>query len=138
MRSERGQALIETLLLGLVMLAPLLWALGILAELHRSALATTSAAREAGFEVSRSSDPILARRSAELAVAIALKDHGLDPSQARVELSIAGLHRSAPIQVVVSYPTPVVAAPFLGSVAGPSVWTHAKSVARIDPYRDRS
>ena len=137
MRSQRGHALVETLLLSLVMMAPLLWALGVLAELHRSALAATSAAREAGFEISRSQDPLAARRSAELAVAAALSDHGLDPSRARLELSITGLHRASPVQVVVSYPTPVLAAPFLGSVAGPSVWTHAKSVARIDPYRDR-
>lgn len=137
MKSQRGQALIETLLLGLVMLAPLLWALGVLAELHRSALATTSAAREAGFEISRSADPLTARLAAEMAVATALKDHGLDPSEARLELSITGLHRASPVQVVVSYPTRVLAAPFLGSLGGPSVWTHAKSVARVDPYRDR-
>src|SRR5688572_3192777 len=131
MRSQRGHALVETLLLGLIMMAPLLWALGVLAELHRSALATTSAAREAGFEISRSVDPLAARRAAEIAVAAALKDHGLDPSKAQLDLSITGLHRASPVQVVVSYPTRVLAAPFLGSVAGPSVWTHAKSVARV-------
>ena len=135
---ERGQALIETLLLGLVMMAPLLWGLGVLADLHRNALATTSAAREASFEAARSIDPSSARRAADRAISIALKDHGLDPSEARVEWSVGRLERGAPIQVVVSFPTPVLQAPFLGRVSGPSIWTHAKSVTRIDRYRSRT
>jgi len=138
MRRERGQALIETLLLGLVMMAPLLWGLGVLADLHRNALATTSAAREASFEAARSIDPSRARRAADRAISIALRDHGLDPSIARVEWSVGRLERGAPIQVVVSYPTRVLQAPFLGQVGGPSIWTHAKSVARIDRYRSRT
>ena len=135
---ERGQALIETLLLGLVMMAPLLWGLGVLADLHRNALATTSAAREASFEAARSIDASSARRVADQAISIALRDHGLDPSKARVEWSVGRLERGAPIQVVVSYPTRVLRAPFLGEVGGPSIWTHAKSVARIDRYRSRT
>lgn len=138
MRSERGQALIETLLLGLVMMAPLLWGLGVLADLHRTALATTSAAREASFEAARSSDPVAAKGSADRAIALALRNHGLDPDKARVEWSVGGLERGAPIEVVISFPTPVLQAPFLGQISGPSIWTHAKSVARIDPYRSRT
>ena len=138
MTSERGQALIETLLLGLIMMAPLLWGLGVLADLHRTALATTSAAREAGFEVARSVDPRSAKASADRAITTALQDHGLDPSKVRVTWSIGGLVRGAPIEVVVSYPTTVLQAPFIGKVSGPSIWTHSKSVARIDRYRSRS
>lgn len=137
MRSQRGQALIETLLLGLVLMTPLLWALGVLADVHRTALAATSAAREASFEVSRSIDPLDARRSAEYAVALALKDHGLDPSKARVDWSFSSLERGAPVQVTVSYAVPVLQAPFIGRTSGPSIWVHAKSVARVDPYRSR-
>lgn len=138
MSSERGQALIESLLLGLVMMAPLLWGLGVLADLHRSALATTSAAREASFEASRSVDQLSARRAADRAISIALKDHGLNLNDVRVRWSIGSLERGAPIEVVVSYPTPVFQAPFLGQISGPSIWTHAKSVARIDQYRSRT
>lgn len=138
MTSERGQALTETLLLGLLMMAPLLWGLGVLADLHRTALATTSAAREASFEAARSIDPTSARLAADRAIAIALRNHGLDPERARVEWSVGRLERGAPVQVVVSFPTPVLQAPFLGTVGGPSIWTHSKSVARIDPYRSRS
>ena len=138
MKSERGQSLIETLLLGLIMMAPLLWGLGVLADLHRTALATSAAAREAGFEAARSVDPTQAKRSANIAVATALRDHGLEPSRARVDWAFGGLQRGAAVQVVVSYPVPVLSAPFLGQVSGPAIWTHAKSVARIDSYRSRS
>lgn len=139
MRADHGQALIETLLLGLIMMAPLLWGLGILADLHKSALATSAAAREAGFEAARSIDPRDAKNSADIAIATALKDHGLDPSRARVEWAIGGLVRGSAVEVVVSYPVPVVAAPFLGEVtSGPAIWTHAKSVARVDRFRSRS
>jgi hypothetical protein len=135
---ERGQALIETLLLGLILMAPLLWGLGVLADLHRAALATSAAAREAGFEAARSIDPLGARSLANDAVFAALRDNGLDPSKARVDWSIGRLERGAPIEVVISYPVPVFQAPFIGQVSGPAIWTHAKSVARIDRYRSRS
>ena len=136
-RNERGQALIETILLGLVFMAPLLWGLGVLADLHRTALAATSAAREAGFEAARSVSLTGARKNAERAIAQAFMDHDLDPAHARVKWSFTRLQRGAPIQVIVSYPTTVLQAPFIGRVAGPSIWVHAKTVARIDPYRSR-
>lgn len=46
----------ETILLGLVLFVPVVWALGVLADLHRGALATSAAAREAGFDAARSVD----------------------------------------------------------------------------------
>lgn len=135
---EEGQVLIETVLLGLLFLAPLLWGLGVLADLHRTALAATAAAREAGFEVSRSVDPQSAKRSAYQAIEDAFRDQGLPTSKVRVRLSAGSLERGSPVQVLVSAPVTVLQAPFLGRVSGPSVWIHAKHVARIDPYRSRS
>ena len=137
MTSERGQSLIETLLLGLFLLVPLLWGLGVLADLHRTALATSSAVREAGFEAARASDLHDAREAADRAITRALLDHGVDPSKARVDWSLSNLRRGQPVQIVISYPVSVLAAPFIGKVTGPSVWIHAKTVARIDPYRSR-
>ena len=137
MTSERGQSLIETLLLGLFLMMPLLWGLGVLADLHRTALATTSAVREAGFEAARASDLNGARRAADHAITRALLDHGVDPSKARVEWSLSRLERGRPVQIVISYPVSVFSAPFIGKVTGPSVWIHAKTVARIDPYGSR-
>jgi hypothetical protein len=134
---ERGSATVETMLLGLLLLVPLVWALGVLSELHRAALAGTAAAREAGFDAARAGDAFEAQRRIDAAVATAFRDHGLDPSAARVEWTSRGLGRGAPVEVRVSYPTPVLQAPFLGSVAGPAVWVRAEHVARVDPYRSR-
>lgn len=137
MSDDKGQALIETLLLGLVLMAPLLWALGVLADVHRNALATSAAAREAGFEASRADDPGAARREAERAVARAFADHGLAPREATLRLSTRGLERGATIEIVVSTEVPVLQAPFLGRVSGPSIGVDAKHVARIPPYASR-
>ena len=134
---EGGQVLIETILLGLLFLAPLLWGLGVLADLHRTALAATAAAREAGFEVSRSVDSQSARRSVYRAIEDAFRDQGLPTSKVKVRLSAGSLERGSPVQVLVSAPVTVLQAPFLGRVSGPSLWIHAKHVARIDPYRSR-
>ena len=135
--NQAGQSLIETILLGLVFLAPVLWGLGVLADLHRNALAATAAAREAGWEASRSIDVRSAQGSAQRAVEQAFRAQGLPPGQVRVRLSLGTLERGAPVEVVVSSPVTVFQAPFIGRVSGPSVWIHAKHVARVDPYRSR-
>ncbi|HEX2058560.1 MAG TPA: hypothetical protein VHI71_09335 [Actinomycetota bacterium] len=135
--NERGAAVVETLLLALILLVPLVWALSVLADLHRAALATTAAAREAGFDAARATSPAEAERRVEAAIATALSNHGLDPARADVEWAAAGLERGAALQLRVSYDVPVVRAPFLGSVSGPSIAVSAAHVARIDPYRSR-
>jgi hypothetical protein len=135
--SDRGQAVIETLLLGLLFMVPLVWALGVLADLHRGALAATSAAREAGFDAARSPSIVDAQHAIDLAVEQGFADQGLDSSQARVRWSSGRLQRGAAVRVEVSYPVTVLQAPLLGRVAGPSVWVRATHVARIDPFRSR-
>jgi hypothetical protein len=135
--NERGQALIETILLGLLLLVPLMWALGVLADLHRTSLAATAAVREAGFEASRAARGRDAVRAVNRAVAEAFADQGLDPANARVRVSASGLERGAPVQVEVSYPVTVLQAPLLGRVAGPSIVIRARHVTRVDPYRSR-
>jgi hypothetical protein len=133
---ERGQALIETLLLGLLLLVPMIWTLGVLADLHRSALVTGAAAREAGFEAATASSDAMAAAAVNAAVARALSDGGFDPSEARASwAAIPRLERGAAVEVEVSYPVTVLQAPFLGRVAGPSIWVTSRHVARIDPYR---
>lgn len=134
---ERGQALIETLLLGLLLMAPLLWGLGVLADIHRNALAVAAAAREAGFEAARARHPATARLEGEQAVAVAFADHGIDPADATVRWSLGHLERGATIAVVVSSRVTVLQAPFLGRVSGPSIVVDAKHVARVDPYASR-
>lgn len=135
---EEGQALIETLVLGLVFLVPLLWLLMVLSQVHAGALAVTAAAREAGIDVARSTDRPAASRSLEAAVAQALLDHGLNPRRAKVEWSDGGLGRGSPIEVQISYPIPLLQAPFIGSLGSPSVWIRATHVTHVDPFRDRT
>lgn len=135
--NERGSALVETLLLGLVLLIPLIWVLGTLAEVHRAALATTTAAREAGFDAARAATPLDAQRRIDAAVASALADHGVDPDGAWVEWTPAGLERGSAVEVRVVYDVPVLHLPLLGSVPGPSIPVSASHLARVDPYRSR-
>ena len=133
---QRGQALIESLLLGMLLLVPLIWALGVLADLHRGALATAAAAREAGFQAATASSDTTAEGAIEAAVERALSDGGIDHRRARVSwAAVPRLERGAAVEVEVSYPVTVLQAPFLGRVAGPSIWVTSRHVARIDPYR---
>jgi hypothetical protein len=135
-RSESGQAVIEALLLGMLMLVPLIWALGVLADLHRSALGTTAAAREAGFDAARSATLVAADAAVAEAVERALADQGLDPGEARVRWGAGGsLRRGGAVEVEIAYPVTVLQAPLLGRVSGPSLWVRARHIARVDPYR---
>lgn len=128
----------ETILLGLLLLAPLIWLLAVLGAVHRATLATSAAAREAGWEVARSIDGQAARRAVSGAVGVALRDQALDPASARVETVWApGLQRGTAVQIQVSYPVPVLSAPFLGAISKPVLWVEAIHVARIDPFRSR-
>ena len=136
-RDQRGQALLESILLGLLLIAPLLWALGVLADLHRGALAASAAAREAGFDAARSASASGANVAVDAAVRRAFADEDLDPGRARVRWSGFGSGRGGAIVVRVSYPVTVLQAPLLGRVSGPSVWVNASHVARIDPFRSR-
>jgi hypothetical protein len=137
-QNDNGIAVVETLLLGLLLLVPLIWILGVLADLHRSALAATAAVREAGADAARSTNLGVADRAVDLAVARAFADQGLDASDAQVTwTSDSGLARGGTVEVRVSYPVTVLQAPLLGKVAGPSVWVDARHVARIDLFRSR-
>lgn len=135
-RNQSGQAVIEALLLGLLLLVPLIWTLGVLSDLHRGALATTAAAREAGFDAAHASSMTQASAAVTRAVEQALTDQGLDPTAARVRWSAgSSLVRGNAVEVEVAYPVTVLQAPLLGRVAGPSLWVRARHSVRIDPFR---
>ena len=134
--NEKGQALIESLLIGLVLLVPVLWLVMVLADVHRAALATNAAVREAGFDAVRAADVSEADAAVDRAVATALSNHGLDPSRAEARWSASpGLERSATVEVVTIYRVAVLRVPFLGAVSGPSLAVTARHLARVDPYR---
>jgi hypothetical protein len=137
-RDERGHGVLDVFLLGLLFLAPLIWGLGVLADLHRAALATTAAVREAGFDAAKAGDRVEAGRAVDLAVTRALVDHSLDPTSARVRWDATSeLGRGGEVEVEMTYRVPVLQAPFLGRVSGPSILVTARHVAPIDPYRSR-
>jgi hypothetical protein len=130
--------LVETILLGLLLLVPLIWVLTVLADIHRTALAATAAAREAGSEAARSTRSSSAHRAVDRAVAEAFANQGLDPENARVRITgAAGLARGSSIEIEIAYPVTVLQAPLLGRVAGPSIVVRARHTARIDPFRSR-
>jgi hypothetical protein len=136
---EEGQAVIETLLISLILLVPLLWMMGVLSDLHRGAIGATAAAREAGSDAGSSSDPSSAARAVERAVHQAFVDEGLDPREAHVSWDATpGFTRGGTVRVRVEYPVTVVQFPFLGRVTGPSISVDAVNFARIDPYRSRT
>lgn len=137
-KREEGQALLESLLLGLVLLVPILWLLAVLSQLHVGALAVTAAVREAATDAARSADGRMASEAIERAVAQALVDHQLDPARSEVEWSGAGLRRGSSVYVEVSYPIPLLQAPLIGTVGGPSIWVRARHVTRVDPFRERA
>jgi hypothetical protein len=135
---ERGQAIVETLLVCLILMIPLMWALGVLADLHRAALGVTDAAREASMDAASSIDIAAASAAVDRAVLQAFGDEGLDPRHAVVSWhATAGFPRGGAVDVRVTYPVTVAQFPFLGRVAGPSISVKASSFARIDPYRSR-
>jgi hypothetical protein len=136
MTRESGQAMIETILLGLLLLVPLVWMLGVLADIHRTSLAATAAVRAAGFEAARSATAPDAALAIDEAVARAFVDHGLEPSDVVVDWR-SSLDRGERVEIEIGYPVPVAQAPLLGRVGGPSLWVRARHVARVDPYRSR-
>jgi hypothetical protein len=135
---ERGQALIESLVLGMLLIVPIVWVLVVLGDVHRSALATTSAVREAGFDAARSPDLSIAASSIERTARLALTNHGLDAGASNIRWSAPdGLERGARIEVHVAYPVNVLRFPFLGEVSGPSIWVRSTHIARVDPFASR-
>ncbi len=134
---ESGQALVETLLLALVFLVPLLSLLASLSHVHRGALAAAAAAREAGFEAARSMTRASADEAVDLAVRQAFANHGLSSENVDAAWTTTRLERGGSVEVRISYPVPVLRVPFLGAVSGPAVSVRARHRARVDPFRSR-
>lgn len=134
---EHGLALVETILVSVVMIVPLMAVLATLSDLHRGALAVSAAAREAGFEAARSDTVTQADLAVDVAVRVALSDHGIDVREAGVSWTSAGFRRGGRVEVEVKLPVQVLQLPFLGAASEPRIWLNARHVARIDPYMSR-
>ena len=135
--TERGHAMLEVLTVGLVLLIPLIWLLTTLSRVHLAALAVTSAAREAALDASRATDVSDARTALDRAVVQALTSHGLDPNVASISASYRSLDRGSPVEVVLSYPVPILSIPFLGGPSTPSVSISGSHTANVPRFGDR-
>jgi hypothetical protein len=129
----------ETILLSLILLIPLIWTLGVLADIHRVALAATAAARDAGTEAVAAGTAPSARRAVARAIESAFESHRLDPDLALVDIRSDGnLGRGTSLSVNIKVPVTILQAPLLGRVAGPSIWVEARHVARVPLFGSRS
>lgn len=138
MRNDSGYAALEAFLLGLVLLLPAMWLLSVSADVHRSALASAAAVREAGLAASRAASAADAGRHAGSAARRALAEGGLRPSAASVSLSSpSALGRGGLVEVRIEMPVPVLRVPFIRHAVGPAIWVRARHVARVEPYRSR-
>lgn len=134
-RSE-GSTLVETILLVLLLIVPLIWTLGALAAIHRAALGVTTAAREAGTAAVSGSDATAASVLADEAALLALRDQEMDPRRSRVALAgLSSFQRGSRVQVRVAYPVRILSVPFLRGAVGPVIWVRASHVAQVDLYR---
>lgn len=134
-QNESGTAVIESVILGIVLILPTIWLLSVLGSVHSAALATNSAVREAGAVVSSALD---APRDLDALAEETLRNHGLDPAAGGLEVSAPdGFTRGAAVHIAISYRVAVFDPPFLGARIGPAVTVRSRHIARIDPYRSR-
>lgn len=134
MSDERGYAAMEAFLVGLVLMVPLIWVSIAASSLHRTALASSSAVREAGIVASRAANAASAQREVGGAIARALLERGVNADGSRFFLSWAA-GRSGPVHVELEVPVPILAVPFVGRPVGPAIWVKARHVAHREPYR---
>ncbi len=133
---HKGIAVVESLLLGLILLIPVVWMLGVLSELHRSALAATAAVRDAGSQIASAGDVIEVEERISSAVVEAFRAHDLDPSLIRVSWSGVP-ERGATVEIRVSYPVEVFQMPFLDASVGPAIRIEAIHQAPMQRYLSR-
>ena len=134
MKDEAGYAVMDAFLVGLILMVPLIWMLIAASSLHRAALASASAVREAGLVASRAGTASDAHGRARAAVARALSEQRVDPDHSRVSLSWAP-DRNAAVRAEVEIPVQVLTIPFLDRRIGPAILVKASHVVHRDPYR---
>ncbi|RIK09169.1 MAG: pilus assembly protein TadE [Acidobacteria bacterium] len=131
-RSERGSSLVESLILGILLLLPVSFMVVEFGEIQRAAIGVSAASREAGraFVTSRTTGEAESR--ARKAAGSVIAGHHLDSSRATVR--IAGeLKRGSEVRVEVAYRTPEVPVPLLGSI--PGLTLQSAHVEIVDRHR---
>lgn len=137
---ERGNAIVEFIILAVVLLIPLIYLILTVFHLQNASFAAEGAARDAGRVMAASREEAAARGVAELAVQLALEDAGVDGG-ADVDISCSAspcLTAGASIHVTV---TTEVALPLLPTGAvdalGARVQIQGSAVTIVDTWLDR-
>lgn len=135
-RRERGSAVLEFHLLGIVLLVPLVYVVLAALDVQRGAYGVTQAVREAGRVFVATGNEAGARAAAGLA----LRDQGLDEDGVALTISCSAAPCWQPgAEVTVSAAT-TVALPFLPDVlagaAGAGIPVSAEHVAIVDRFRE--
>lgn len=138
---ERGSAVVEFVVLGVLMLVPLIYLVMTMARLQAGAYAASAAAREAarGYVTARSVES--AEPRARAAAGIAFEDQGFGGGQGALTLSCDGtpcLRPEGRIEVgaTVTVPLPFVPA-FARDLVPLEVPVSASHVAVVDRFRAR-
>jgi hypothetical protein len=145
--TEGGAAVVELVVVLLTLLVPLVYAIGVMADVQRALLGTSAAAREAGRVYVTAPDGAEASRRAAVASREVLANYGARPGDPGVVTRLAvrcppgavgcagGFGPGAEVRVVVTWRVPVARLPFVGAVAGPAVTVGATQHTRVDRFR---
>jgi hypothetical protein len=138
---------VELLVVFLTLLVPLVYAIGVMADVQRALLATSGAAREAGRVFVTAPTRVEAERRAVAASREVLANFGIAPGDRRAVVRVVsgcppgaaacsgGFGPGAEVRVVVSYRVPVARLPFVGAVGGVSLPVGATHRSRVDRWR---
>lgn len=140
-RGERGSAVVEFVVLGVLMLVPLIYLVMTMARLQAGAYAASTAAREAGRGYVTATSQEAAEPRALAAARIAFEDQGFDEGEGALSMDCDGdpcLRPEGRIEVVatVTVPLPFVPA-FARDVVPLEVPVSASHVAVVDRFRTR-
>lgn len=138
MRADRGSALLEVIVLGILVLVPVAYVVLAVAAVQSAAFASAQAVREAGRAFASAATPRAAAERAEVAARLALADQGFDLPRDALRLACFRGACLAPGSIVEVRLTWQVALPWLPATLGEqpvAIPIEAAQVVPIDDYR---
>lgn len=138
LRDDRGNASLEFLGAGVVLLVPLVYLVLAVSQIQAGALAVEGAARQAARVLVAAPDLASGQDSAELALAFALEDHGLGDVDASLALACDPepcLERGGLVHVTVAAEVPLpLVPPFVQSTLPVTVPLEAVASQRVSRF----
>jgi Flp pilus assembly protein TadG len=136
-RGDEGNAIVEFVYLGVLLMVPLVYVLITVFQVQSAAFAVTEAARQAGRAYAQADSSAEAHAVATAAVDLALRDQGIESSGGLDVLAPDGLAPGATVRVTVAHD---VTLPLLGGLFGrvePRIPVRATHVEVVDRFRER-